>query len=323
MKILITGSAGQDGRILGPKLGINGHQVVMLCRPSVSKALQKEFPELKIVSCDLTELDEVRKILDFECPDAIVNLAAFSSVKDSWNNPELLKKINIDLPAFILEWIRTRSHLTRLVHASSSEIFGSVSEEPQNEETPLRPLTPYGHSKAIAHDLCIHYRHNHNLSISNAIFYNHESFHRSNQYVTRHISMGIAAIQSEKLSKLNIGSLSSRRDWGWADEYMHGVKSLLESGTESDYVFATGMTHSVEDLLKIGFSSVGISDFRNYIEITQSELRQVDPVNLCGDSTKARNDLGWEPRIQVRDFLPLMILNDLALSKKMASESGT
>lgn len=323
MKILITGSAGQDGRILGPKLGLNGHQVVMLSRPSVSKALQHEFPKLKIVSCDLTELDELRKIFDLERPDAIVNLAAFSSVKDSWNNPELLKKINIDLPAFILEWMRTRSQLTKLVQASSSEIFGSALEEPQNEETPLRPITPYGHSKAIAHDFCINYRDNHNLSISNAIFYNHESFHRSNHYVTRHISMGIASIQSERLPKLKIGNLSSRRDWGWADEYMNGVKSLLESGTKSDYVFASGTTHSVEDLLRIGFGSVGISDFRKHIEITQSELRHVDPVNLCGDSTKARNDLGWEPRIQVRDFLPLMILNDLALMKKMAQESGT
>ena len=317
MKIIITGAAGQDGRILGPKLKASGHEVIMLSRPSVSNQLQNDFPDLKSVSCDLTKLDELEKILDIEHPDAIVNLAAFSSVKDSWKNPEALRKINIDLPTFMLEWMRKRSQHTKLVQASSSEIFGSVSMEPQNEQTPLRPLTPYGHSKAIAHEVCINYREKHKLLVSNAILYNHESLHRSNKYVTHHISIGVASIKANKLSKLKIGNISARRDWGWADEYMRGLESLLEGGIKSDYVFASGKTHSVEDLLEIGFTSAGISDYRSHIEITQSELRMADPVNLCGDSSKARKELGWEPKVKVQDFLPAMIRNDFELIEKL------
>jgi GDPmannose 4,6-dehydratase len=311
LKILITGAAGQDGKILADQLIANHHELVMLCRPNQSNSLQFEFPTAKIIGIDHTNFENIALILRDSNPDTIINLAAFSSVKDSWKQPEVLEKINVGLPRFLLEWVRVHKPDIRFLQASSSEIFGSVSEEPQNEMTLLRPLTPYGHSKASAHQLGVSYREKYNMNISNIIFYNHESLNRSNQYVTRHISSGVASIFLGKSKVLKIGNLQARRDWGWAPEYMQGLGRLIEREKYSDFVFATGQTHSVEDLIRIGFNSVGISDFSNYIQLTQEELRMADPVNLCGDSTKARIQLGWEPTLKAADFIPLMVANDV------------
>lgn len=316
MKILITGAAGQDGRILGNELLQANHEVVMICRPESTKELKLEYPRAEVQGCDLTNFQQLEKILVQISPDTIVNLAAFSSVKESWNQPEILTKINYELPKFLLEWISKWKPETNFLQASSSEIFGSVSEEPQNEMTTLRPLTPYGYSKAAAHQLGCEYRDKYNLNVSNVILYNHESLNRSPKYVTRHVSTGVASIFLGKSKVLKIGNLKARRDWGWAPDYMIGLKKLIESQINSDFIFATGQTHSVEDLIQIGFGTIGVTDFQNYVELTQEELRMADPVNLRGNATKAKEQLGWSANLTVYDFMPLMVANDIKLEAK-------
>lgn len=315
MRILITGAAGQDGKILGKELLNANHQVVMLCRPESSKHLQEAFPSAEVFGCDLTDFQHLSQILTKSSPDTIVNLAAFSSVKDSWLQPEILNKINYELPKFLIEWIYKRDPNVNFLQASSSEIFGSVTEEPQNEMTALRPLTPYGYSKAEAHQLGCDFREKYNLKISNVILYNHESLDRSTKYVTRHVSAGISSIFLGKTNVLKIGNLNARRDWGWAPEYMSGLRILIEKKFNSDFIFATGQTHSVEKLIEIGFETIGISEYQRYIELTQEELRMADPINLRGDATKAKEILGWSASSTIHDFMPLMVANDIKLNQ--------
>jgi GDPmannose 4,6-dehydratase len=316
LRILITGAAGQDGKNLGKELINANHQVVMVCRPESSKDLQKEFPSAEVFGCDLTDFQHLGEILRRNFPDTIVNLAAFSSVKDSWSQPEILNRINFELPKFLIEWIYKLNPDVNFLQASSSEIFGSVSEEPQTEMTALRPLTPYGYSKAKAHQFGCDFRERYKLNISNIILYNHESLNRSTKYVTRHVSEGISLIFLGKSNVLKIGNLKARRDWGWAPDYMSGLRMLIEKKFSSDFIFATGQTHSVEKLIEIGFETIGISDFQKYIELTQEELRMADPMNLRGDATKAREILGWTASYTIHDFMPLMVANDIKLNQK-------
>ena len=322
MKILITGAAGQDGKILSEALLQSHHETIMLCRPQTSKALAEEFPQAQVLGCDLTNFEQLELILNEKTPNTIVNLAAFSSVKDSWTKPQEVKRINSDLPKFLFDWTRRWQPETHLVQASSSEIFGSVSEEPQNEFTNLRPLTPYGHSKAIAHQLGCEYRDKYDLKISNVILYNHESLNRPVTYVTRHISTGVASIFLGRSNVIKIGNLRARRDWGWAPDYMIGIKQVVESEANSDYLFATGQTFSVEEVIQFAFQSIGIPSIIEHIELTQDELRMADPVNLRGDATKAKNELGWSANLLIPDFIPLMVAHDIDVLRRIAAQEG-
>jgi GDPmannose 4,6-dehydratase len=322
LKVLVTGAAGQDGKILSQALLQAQHEIIMLCRPQSSKTLADEFPKAQILGCDLTNFEQLELILNEKSPDTIVNLAAFSSVKESWSKPEEVKRINSGLPEFLFDWARKRRPETHLVQASSSEIFGSVSEEPQNEKTNLRPLTPYGHSKAIAHQLGSEYRDKYALKISNVILYNHESLNRPVTYVTRHISMGVASILLGQSKVIRIGNLRARRDWGWAPDYMSGIKQVVERRANSDFLFATGQTFSVEEVLHTAFESIGISNISGYIELAQDELRMADPVNLRGDATKAKKELGWSANLLIPDFIPLMVAHDIDVVRTTADQEG-
>lgn len=313
MKVLITGAAGQDGKILASLLLNSKHHVALICRPSASLKISKLFPNARVVSCDLNDFVEFEQHLEEFQPDAIVNFAAFSSVKESWTNPQALARINVDLPIHVLNWLIHQNREIHFLQASSSEIFGSAIEEPQNENSRIQPLTPYGYSKALAHEATINFRENFQVKSSNLIFYNHESFDRSPTFVTRHISRNVAEIFCGINSEVQIGNVNARRDWGWASDYMLGVQAIIEGGFATDFVFATGTTHSVQDLLSIAFKAIEIQDYSRFLKIAQKELRMADPVNLRGDSSHALNQLGWEAKHKVQEFIPMMVKNDIDL----------
>jgi GDPmannose 4,6-dehydratase len=316
MRVLITGVGGQDGQILAPMLGELGHEVFGLVR--VNKhidQIQTKNP-INLIHTDLSHFDKILEILRHLKPELIINFGAFSSVKDSWIEKETVFRINYELPLFIYNWMSSESPETRFIQASSSEIFGSVSEEPQNEETALRPLTPYGHSKAKAHEAGIHFRNKENLRITNLILYNHESTNRSRKFVSRHVSQGAAAISLGFQDYLEIGNIAARRDWGWAPDYMNAICNVINSSIDTEFILATGKTNSVGEMMEFAFETIGIQNYMDYVRISASELRMADPVNLKGNPAKAMQQLKWAPSQLLRDFMPLMVLSDIEKFKK-------
>ena len=308
---LISGAAGQDGIILSRKLIQQGNTVVGLCRPEQKDFLAESVPGIESVAINLTEKSLLYELLDLWQPNEIYNLAAFSSVRKSWNEPDVSTLINCALPALFLDWITKYSLRTKFPQASSSEIFGGSTFGPQTEMSDLAPITPYGLTKAYAHQLVGMYREEYGLFASNAILYNHESPIRKTEYVTRHVSKSVAEISLGFRHSLEIGNLSATRDWGWAPDYVAGMILLARTDTPGDYVFATGEQHSVAELVKAAFTSLGIYDFERYIRNSESHVRKVDPGNLFGDSSKAAQELGWKKTINFNGIVETMVQSDL------------
>jgi len=308
---LVTGAAGQDGIILSRKLIQQGSTVVGLCRPEQKDFLIKSVPGIQSVEINLTEKSLIYELLDRWQPSEIYNLAAFSSVRKSWDQPDISTVINCVLPALFLDWIKKYSIRTKFTQASSSEIFGGSTYGPQNEMSDLAPITPYGLTKAYAHQLVGMYREEYGLFASNAILYNHESPIRKTEYVTRHVSKSVAEISLGYKQYLEIGNLSAKRDWGWAPDYVAGMILLTRANTPSDYIFATGKQHSVAELIEAAFTSLGIYDFERYIRKSASQARKVDPHSLFGDSSKAVQELGWKKTLNFTGIVDTMVQSDL------------
>ncbi len=308
---IISGAAGQDGIILSRKLIQQGNTVVGLCRPEQNDLLIESVPGIQSVPINLTEKSHLYELLDKWQPSEIYNLAAFSSVRKSWNQPDVSTLINCVLPALFLDWIKKYSLRTKFIQASSSEIFGGSTFGPQTELSDLSPITPYGLTKAYAHQLVGMYREEYGLFASNAILYNHESPIRKTEYVTRHVSKTVAEISLGFKSSLEIGNLSATRDWGWALDYVAGMILLARTDTPGDYIFATGEQHSVAELVKAAFTSLGIYDYERYMRNSESQVRKVDPGSLFGDSSKAAHDLGWKKTIDFNGIVDTMVRSDL------------
>ena len=308
---LVSGAAGQDGIILSRKLIQQGNNVVGLCRPEQKDFLMESVPGIQSVPINITEKPHLYELLDRWQPSEIYNLAAFSSVRKSWNEPDVSTAVNCVLPALFLDWIKKYSFKTKFTQASSSEIFGGSTAGPQNEESDFAPITPYGLTKAYAHQLVVMYREEYGLLASNAILYNHESPIRKTEYVTRHVSKTVAEISLGYKKNLEIGNLSATRDWGWAPDYVAGMILLARADTPGDYIFATGEQHSVAELVKVAFTSLGIYDFEKYLRRSESHVRKVDPGSLFGDSSKAAQELGWKKTLDFNEMVETMVQSDL------------
>ena len=320
MSVLITGAAGQDGRLLARNLVSLGQDVTGLCKPGTGVILSQYCPEVKVVEIDLTNKKMLVEILDLVRPDEIYNLAGFSSVNNSWRNPDKVTAVNSMVPAIILKWCIETKPSARLVQASSSEIFGSSKDSPQNELTSHSPITPYGLSKSYSHTLLQQFRNEYGLHASNVILYNHESPLRDAHFVTRKITQAVASIARGSKESLRLGRIHSQRDWGWAPDYVDGMQKIMQQKLPEDFILSTGIVHSVADLLSYAFKHVGISDYSKYVEHDESNDRHIDPTNLVGNSALALERLKWSPKVNLEQAIGMMVNFDLELIDRPDSQ---
>ena len=306
-RALITGITGQDGYYLTKLLLKKSYEVHGLVRRS-STPLDPIFksPKLKIHRGDITELDRISRLIDKVRPHEIYNLAAQSHVKDSFNLPEYTLNVTALSTLRILEAMREKHPKARFYQASSSEMFGTVTEFPQTESTPFHPSSPYACAKAYAHLLCANYRKAYGLHVNCGILFNHESPRRGESFVTRKIAMGAARIKLGLQKKLILGNLSVRRDWGYAPEYVEAMWKMLQQKKPSDFVIATGETHSVQEFVEEAFGHVGL-EWRKHVGKDKRFLRPSDNPELRGDPSRARRTLKWKARTKFSKLVKLLV----------------
>jgi GDPmannose 4,6-dehydratase len=309
-RALITGVSGQDGSYLAERLvgdGVEVHAVALESEPPVAG--------VELHQGDVTDLESTRRLVLDLAPDEIYNLAAVSSVAQSWEDPDLCARVNGSAAAALLESAfqaqQQVGRPVRFVQASSAEIFGHPRESPQNEETPVRPVNPYGAAKAFAHHAVAVYR-TRGLHAVSAILYNHESPRRPQHFVTRKITAGVAAIAAGRADRLTLGNIEARRDWGWAPDYAHALVLSARASEAQDFVIATGESHSVREFVVAALQRVGIDDWSAHVEIDQELLRPTDAVELTGDATRAREALGWVPTVDFEGIVARMVDADVA-----------
>lgn len=293
-----------------------GYEVFGLLRRNSSREnLLNIVSRTKFIEGDLTGQELLDSAVKAVKPDELYNLAAQSSVADSWSDPVLTADVNAMGVLRLLEAVRKYSPKTKFLQASSSEMFSSSSDAPQDERTEFRPRSPYGVAKAFAHRMVVNYRESFGLFACCCICFNHESPRRGPEFVTRKVSRHAAQIKLGLASKLSMGNLDSRRDWGYAGDTVRAMWLALQHSSADDYVIATGETHSVRDLLDIAFSRVGL-DWQEYVEVDPVLVRRTEGENQRGNAAKARATLGWKPEISFRELVEMMVDSDLAMQRK-------
>lgn len=315
MRALITGVTGQDGSYLAEFLLDKGYEVYGLVRrSSVEKYDRIEAcrDEIELVEGDLSDQSSLDHVVQAVKPDEVYNLAAQSFVPVSWNQPVLTGDITGIGVVRILEAIRQHQPKAKFLQASSSEMFGKVTETPQTETTRFYPRSPYGAAKVFGHYITVNYRESHNIFACSAISFNHESPRRGLEFVTRKVTHQVARIKCGLAKKLLMGNLDAKRDWGFARDYVQAMWMMLQQPAAEDFVIATGKTHSVQELLEVAFSAAGL-DWRKYVEIDPKLIRPAEVDLLCGDAAKARRKLGWEPALDFRGLVEMMVAADLKL----------
>ena len=308
---LITGITGQDGSYLAELLLGAGYEVHGLTRdpdePVAAGAIAHRV--------DLSVGGELSEVIRAVRPDEFYNLAAISSVFQSWADPLQTARINGLAVAEMLAAVRdlgVTGHETRFVQASSAEMFGIPRQSPQNERTAIRPTSPYGAAKAYAHGLVGAYRAA-GMFASSVILYNHESPRRPETFVTRKITAAAARIAVGRQDRLELGNLAARRDWGWAPDYVDALHRAATAPEAGDFIIATGVSNSVEDFVRVAFERVGINDWRSRVDLSDDLLRSGDAPEQAGDSTHAREVLGWSPTKQFEEIVTSMVDADVAL----------
>jgi len=315
MKALISGITGQDGSYLAELLLDKGYEVHGIVRRSSSfntGRIDHIFDRLKVHHGDLADATSIEKIVDISQPDECYNLAAQSHVRLSFDIPEYSADIDALGTLRILEALK--GSRTRFYQASSSELFGKVLEVPQRETTPFYPRSPYGIAKLFGYWYTINAREQ-GLHASNGILFNHESPRRGETFVTHKITKAAARIKMGLQDKLLLGNLSARRDIGFAKEYVEAMWLMLQQSIASDYVIATGETHSVKEMLDVVFTHVGL-DWTKYVGIDERYFRPTEVELLQGDATKAKKELGWEPKVKWDELLIVMVEEDLKELRK-------
>jgi len=311
---LITGITGQDGSYLAELLLDKGYRVVgMVRRASVPSYARIEhlLHRIEIRAADLLDqLSLIRVIADVQ-PTEVYNLAAMSFVPASWDQPMLTGEFNAQGVTRILEAIRTVDPKIRLYQASSSEMFGKVREVPQTELTPFHPRSPYGVAKAFGHYITVNYRESYSLFACSGILFNHESPRRGLEFVTRKVSDGVARVKLGLAGSLSLGNLDAHRDWGFAGDYVRAMWLMLQQDTPDDYVVATGISHSVRDLVETAFGHVGL-DWQKYVKLDPALIRPAEVDHLIGDASKARRVLGWASSVDFKGLVTMMVDADLA-----------
>ncbi len=309
----ITGITGQDGSYLAEFLLDNGYRVVGMTRRSSTETygrIRHLRDKIEIVQGDL--LDEASLIAAIrDCqPDEVYNLAAQSFVPTSWNQPVLTGEFTALGVTRVLEAVRHVDPSIRLYQASSSEMFGKVREVPQNEQTPFYPRSPYGVAKVYGHDITVNYRESYGLFAVSGILFNHESPRRGLEFVTRKVTDGVARIELGLDTTLRMGNLDAERDWGFAGDYVRAMWLMLQEDEPSDFVVASGVSHSVRDLCRIAFECVG-KDYENHVVIDPAFLRPAEVDHLLGDPSRAKSKLGWEMDVSFDQMIQMMVEADL------------
>jgi len=312
-RALITGITGQDGSYLAELLLDKGYEVTGMIRRASAPNLwriQHLLDRISLRPADLLDqLSLIRVIADVK-PDELYNLAAMSFVPASWDQPMLTGEYNAQGVTRVLEAIRHVNPAIRLYQASSSEMYGKVREVPQTELTPFYPRSPYGVSKVFAHYITVNYRESYNLFAVSGILFNHESPRRGLEFVTRKVTDGVARIKAGLSDSLNLGNLDAQRDWGFAGDYVRAMWMMLQQDRPDDYVIATGISHSVRELVEVAFGHAGL-DWQKHVSLDPALIRPAEVDHLIGDASKARTALGWRPDVDFRGLVQMMVDADL------------
>ena len=324
-RAIITGITGQDGSYLAELLLEKGYEVFGTVRRSSAPNLwriEHLLDRVTLKPADLLDQLSLLRLIDEVRPAEIYNLAAMSFVPASWDQPMLTGEFNAQGVTRLLDAVRQVDTSIRIYQASSSEMFGKVREVPQNEKTPFYPRSPYGVSKVFAHYITINYRESYNLFAVSGMLFNHESPRRGLEFVTRKVSDGAARIKLGLAGSLSIGNLDAHRDWGFAGDYVYAMWLMLQQDTADDYVIATGVAHSVRELIEIAFARVGL-DWQKYVRIDPALLRPAEVEHLLGDSSKAKAELGWTPSVGFRRLVEMMVDADLQRLSASTSAQAT
>jgi len=311
---LITGITGQDGSYLADLLVAKNYQVTGVIRRASTETTRRiqhliNANKIELISGDLTDQVSVTNVVRKVMPDEVYNLAAQSFVPESWSQPILTADVTALGVIRMLEALRLECPKARFYQASSSEMFGKVVESPQSETTPFYPRSPYGVSKLFGHWVAVNYRESYNMFSVSGILFNHESPRRGDNFITQKVVKTVARIvvTNNHSIKLRLGNLHSRRDWGYAPDYVKAMWQMLQADAPEDYVIATGKTHSCETLCKTAFGIAGIDNWKDYVELDESLLRPAEVDLLIGDASKARKQLSWQPSIPFNEMLRIML----------------
>ncbi|MBF29385.1 MAG: GDP-mannose 4,6-dehydratase [Acidimicrobiaceae bacterium] len=328
-RALITGITGQDGQHLAELLNSKGYDVFGLVKgqnnPRIAGVLE-QFPFVEPVSGDLADLSSLVKAIGVAQPDEVYNLGAVSYVAYSFTHAELTADISGLGVLRMLDAIRMVGGLDnnsiRFYQASTSEMFGEVRETPQTEMTPFHPRSPYGCAKVFGHYITMNYRESYDMFACSGILFNHEGPRRGLEFVTRKITNGVARIKLGLQDEIVLGNLDSKRDWGYAGDYVRAMWLMLQHDTAEDFVIATGETHSIHEFLDLAFAEVGIDDWQPYVRQDPKFLRPAEVDVLTGDASKAKEVLGWEPEVSFAQLVKMMVENDLEVEAAKAHLHG-
>ena len=323
-KALITGISGQDGSYLAELLlqkGYDVHGVVMRSELETPEArlwrLSGIIDKITLHPASIESYPSMLKIVQEVIPDECYHLAATSYVSYAFEDEFSIFNSNVNGTHYILSVLKQAAPNCRFYFAGSSEMFGSASAAPQNEKTPFHPRSAYGITKVTGYFLTCNYRDNYGLFASNGILYNHESPRRGKEFVTRKITNAAAQIKLGLSDSILLGNLDSERDWGFSGDYVEAMWLMLQQDKPGDYVISTGELHSVKDICEIAFSHVGLN-YQDYLKMDERFFRPKESVPLVGDSSRAREILGWEPRVKFEDLIKMMVDSDLEfVGKKM------
>jgi GDPmannose 4,6-dehydratase len=324
-RALITGITGQDGLYLSELLLSKGYEVFGLIRGQNNPKLdlvRQTVPDVHIITGDLTDMSSLIRALNVSRPDEVYNLGAISFVAYSWENAHVTTDVTGKGVLNMLEAVRLYAGedapKVRFYQASSSEMFGKAQEVPQRETTLLWPRSPYGVAKVFGHYMTINYRESYGMHASSGILFNHESPRRGPEFVTRKVSQAVARISLGLQDSIAMGNLDAKRDWGFAGDYVEAMWRMLQQDVADDYVIATGQSHSIRDLLDVAFARVGIEDWTPLVEQDKRFMRPADVEQLVGDPAKARQVLGWEPKVGFEELVQMMVDNDLQEQRALA-----
>ena len=321
-RAIITGISGQDGSYLAELLLEKGYEVVGVVRRLSAPnhwRIEHLLDRVDLRPADLLDQLSLIRVIEDVRPHEVYNLAAMSFVPASWDQPMLTGEYNAQGVTRMLEAVRQVDTSIRFYQASSSEMFGKVRETPQSEGTPFYPRSPYGVSKVFAHYITVNYRESYDLFAVSGILFNHESPRRGLEFVTRKVTDGVARVKLGLTDKLYLGNLDAHRDWGYAGDYVRAMWSMLQQDTADDYVIATGVSHSVQDLVSIAFSHVGL-DWHDHVETDPSLLRPAEVEHLIGNATKAQQVLDWSPSVDFDRLVRMMVDADVTRVQRKVSD---
>jgi GDPmannose 4,6-dehydratase len=324
-RAFITGITGQDGHHLAEFLHGEGYDVYGMVKgqsnPRIAELLE-EMPYIETIPGDLADLPSLVAALELSQPDEVYNLGAISFVALSFNQAELTANVTGLGVLRMLEAIRmvggTQNNPIRFYQASSSEMFGKVRETPQTEKTPFHPRSPYGCAKVFGHDITVNYRESYGLYACSGILFNHEGPRRGIEFVTRKVTNAAARIKLGLQHELVMGTLDTKRDWGYAGDYVKAMWMMLQQEEPDDFVIATGTAHSIEELVELAFREVGIDDWARFVRQDPKFFRPAEVDLLIGDASKAHQQLGWRTEVDFEGLVKTMVAHDLQVEAKKA-----